>query len=51
LIGSLLYGVSTTDPAAYAVGCSVLASVALVASFLPARRATRLDPVIVLREE
>ena len=51
LMGSLLYGVSATDPAAYVAGCLVLAGVALLASLLPARRAMKLDPVVVLKEE
>jgi predicted permease len=51
LMGSLLYGTSMTDPASYVVGCVVLTGVALLASFLPARRAMKLDPVVVLRDE
>jgi ABC-type antimicrobial peptide transport system permease subunit len=50
-MGSLLYDVSTMDPTAYVAGCLVLASVATLASFIPARRATKLDPVVVLREQ
>lgn len=50
-MGSLLYDVSTMDPTAYLAGCLVLASVAILASFLPARRATKLDPVVVLKEQ
>jgi predicted permease len=51
LMGSFLYGTSTTDPVSYISGCVLLAGVAFMASFLPARRATKLDPVVVLRDE
>ena len=51
LIANLLFGVSATDPATFAVAAAVLAMAALLASYLPARRAARLDPAAVLREE
>jgi predicted permease len=51
LLRSQLYGVTATDPAAYAAGILLLAAVALLASYLPARRAARVDPVIALRVE
>jgi putative ABC transport system permease protein len=51
VLASLLYGVSTTDPTTYAVTAGALALVALVASWLPARRAARLDPVRALKAE
>jgi predicted permease len=51
LIGSLLFGVSTSDPFAMASALAVLIGVALAASYLPARRASRLDPTQALRYE
>jgi putative ABC transport system permease protein len=47
----LLYGVSPTHPQAFAAAVCVLGGVALLASWLPARRAARTDPALVLREE
>jgi putative ABC transport system permease protein len=51
VLGSILYGISASDPATYAALSLVLLAVALVASFLPARRATRVDPLVALRYE
>jgi putative ABC transport system permease protein len=48
---TLLFNVRPTDPAVYAVVSLVLIGVALVASYLPARRASRIDPLIALRNE
>lgn len=48
---SLLYHVTPLDPATYVVVVLGLAIAALVASFLPARRAASVDPVIALRHE
>lgn len=51
LMTSLLFRVSATDPATYAGIALLLGAVALLASYLPARRAARVDPLIALRTE
>jgi predicted permease len=51
ILTSQLYGVDTTDPVTFAAVSLILAAVALAASYIPARRATRVDPMIALRHE
>jgi len=48
---TLLYGVGTTDPSTFAVVASMLIVVALLACWIPARRATKIDPLTVLKQE
>ena len=50
IVESILVGVTTADPLTFAAVTAVLVAVELVACWLPARRATRIDPMNVLRE-
>jgi putative ABC transport system permease protein len=51
LLSSLLYGVSSLDPITFAFIPLLLTAVAVAACFIPARRATRIDPLVALRNE
>ena len=50
-MGSLLYGVKPTDPETYLMVSIFLITVAVVAAYIPARRAVRVDPIVALRYE
>ena len=51
MTASLLYGIDAYDPLSFLVVCAVIVTVAMLASFVPAYRATRTDPLAALRQE
>jgi len=51
VMSALLFGVGPMDPLTYAAVSAVLAAIALLATYLPARRASRIDPIAALRED
>jgi ABC-type antimicrobial peptide transport system permease subunit len=51
VLSALLYGIKPSDPPTYVTASLGLLLVALAASYVPARRATRVDPLVALRHE
>jgi predicted permease len=51
LIRSMLFGLGAADPIALAAACAILAAIAAAASYIPARRASQVDPMVALRYE
>jgi ABC-type antimicrobial peptide transport system permease subunit len=51
LVGAQLFGLTPSDPATFVAAVLAISTVALLAAYFPARRATRVDPMVALREE
>jgi predicted permease len=51
VMSSLLFGVSATDAVTFSLVAALLLAIAMIATYVPARRATRVDPMVALREE
>ena len=47
----MLFGISPKDPVVYAIVVAIVITIALAAAYTPARRATRIDPVVALRTQ
>jgi len=50
-LASVLYGVTPTDASAYAAGAVIILAVAMLGAYVPARRSSRIDPLVALREQ
>ena len=51
VLSNLVYGITVTDPSTFASMSLLLIIIALLASYIPARRAARVDPIVALRSE
>jgi putative ABC transport system permease protein len=50
-VASLLYGINATDPGTFVLMAAILAAVALMGCYIPARRATTVNPLVALKAE